>query len=171
MNAASSATEHKLLQLSTGGGNDSKDPLWSDSINEILPGLFVGDYYAATDSDTLKLYNIEAVVNATWSSNKRLLKSKIAYHRVKIKDDGSCIITPHLAKANKFIHRQRRKLKKNVLIHCSAGMSRSVSLAIAYLFYIGHSSTFEEALKFMQTKRPCSRPSPSFTEELKAVVE
>jgi protein-tyrosine phosphatase len=165
-------TEHKskLLQLPT-GGSDSKDPSWSDSVNEILPGLFVGDYYAATCPDTLQLYNIEAIVNATWSSNKRLFKSKIAYHRVKIKDDGSSILTPHLAKANKFIHRQRRKLKKNVLIHCSAGMSRSVSLAIAYLFYIGHSSTFEEALKFMQTKRPCSRPSPSFTEELKAVVE
>jgi atypical dual specificity phosphatase len=155
-------------------------PRLDDTINEIIPGLFVGDFYAATDWATLCRYRIQAVVNATWSGACPFgyKKGKIKYLRLRMKDDEKTILAPFIAKCNKFIHRQRTALKKNVLIHCSAGISRSVSLAIAYillldphhaLHYPFKFESYRDALLYVQSKRACARPNQSFARQLESM--
>jgi hypothetical protein len=52
-----------------------------------------------------------------------------------------------------------------VLVHCYMGMSRSVSLCIAYLMRY-HNMRFEQALQHMLKCRPCSSPNSKFRLDL-----
>ena len=61
------------------------------------------------------------------------------------------------------------------IVHCIAGVSRSVSLCAAYLMANVHSETrifgkgnmgSEEAVKYIQKKRSCANPNPGFTRQL-----
>jgi hypothetical protein len=67
----------------------------------------------------------------------------------------------------KFIH-ENRKSRKNVLIHCAQGKSRSGAVAVAYIMAIDPSMTFERALGFIQSKRAIVDPNRSFVTQLKA---
>jgi hypothetical protein len=166
----------KLLEVQFPTKLDRK-PSLGDDINEIIPGLFVGDFYAATNWQTLCHHKIKAVVNATWSAPCLFgyKKGKIKYLRLRLKDDHKTNLLPFIAKCNKFVQHQRVELGKNVLIHCSAGMSRSVSLAIAYLlleapcyapYYPFRFECYEDTILFVQSKRLCARPNDSFCEQL-----
>jgi len=55
---------------------------------------------------------------------------------------------------------------KNILVHCIQGISRSVSIVLAYLMYKGR--TLKESYDFVREKRSVSRPNPSFVKELLA---
>lgn len=53
-----------------------------------------------------------------------------------------------------------------MLIHCSAGVSRSVTIIIAYL--IGNRDmTFDEAFEVVKNKRTEANPNIGFIEQLK----
>ena len=61
------------------------------------------------------------------------------------------------------------------IVHCIAGVSRSVSLCAAYLMANVQSETkifgkgkmgSEEAVKYIQKKRSCANPNPGFRRQL-----
>jgi hypothetical protein len=66
----------------------------------------------------------------------------------------------------RFIH-QNRKIRRNVLVHCAQGKSRSGAVAVAYIMAIDSSMTFERALAFVQSKRAIVDPNRSFAAQLK----
>ena len=72
-----------------------------------------------------------------------------------------------LVHAIKFIH-QNRKSRKNVLVHCAQGKSRSGAVAVAYIMAIDPSMTFARALSYVQSKRAIVDPNRSFAAQLKA---
>ena len=66
------------------------------------------------------------------------------------------------------------------IVHCIAGVSRSVSLCAAYLMtkvrsekvLFGNSNMgATEAIKYIQKRRPCANPNPSFMHQLKKYEE
>ncbi len=63
------------------------------------------------------------------------------------------------------VTRQMRKAKGAVLVHCYAGISRSVSVCIAYLMRFKGMS-YDKACGFMFDKRPCSSPNSKFRLDL-----
>lgn len=58
-----------------------------------------------------------------------------------------------------------RRKKGKVLIHCRAGVSRSVTIAAAYLLYYSNSNT-EEVLSYIKKKRPIAGPNINFVGQL-----
>lgn len=58
------------------------------------------------------------------------------------------------------------KQKKNVLVHCIMGRSRSVSIVLAYLIKY-NKMTFEEGLKLIKLNRSIVCPNDGFIEQLK----
>lgn len=58
-----------------------------------------------------------------------------------------------------------RLLKRKVLVHCHAGMSRSVSLACAFLMNLFGCDDVK-ALYWIRDKRPCINVNPGFLRQL-----
>lgn len=55
---------------------------------------------------------------------------------------------------------------KNVLIHCMAGISRSVSI-LTYFYMKKYSLNFNQSLQFIKNKRTIAKPNSSFEIQLK----
>lgn len=53
----------------------------------------------------------------------------------------------------------------NILVHCVAGVSRSVSLCLAYLLKY-HKMSLKEAYEYVERRRPCIKPNNSFFKQL-----
>ena len=68
-----------------------------------------------------------------------------------------------------FIEKHRSK-RENVMIHCQCGVSRSVSVIIAYLMY-HHKIRFQEALQMVKEKSPTANPHLSFVCQLLEIEE
>ncbi|KAB0795453.1 hypothetical protein PPYR_12292 [Photinus pyralis] len=60
------------------------------------------------------------------------------------------------------------KLKENVLVHCAAGVSRSSSIVIGYLM-VTEKLSYEDAFKFVKSKRSCIKPNCGFENQLKGL--
>jgi|SRR6185437_4437286 len=61
-------------------------------------------------------------------------------------------------------------LKPPVIIHCAAGISRSISVIIYFLLKSKKVSSVEGALKLIQTVRPIANPNPAFMKKLNEVL-
>lgn len=57
-----------------------------------------------------------------------------------------------------------------VLVHCRCGVSRSVTLVCAYLIRF-QNMTNDEAIHFIQQRRPCANPILSFRHQLRSYAE
>ena len=67
--------------------------------------------------------------------------------------------------AYNFIERARMT-GGNTLVHCHAGISRSVSMVIYYMMK-KYKYSYEEALSNIRMKRPIANPNPNFARQLK----
>ncbi|XP_022905241.1 dual specificity protein phosphatase Mpk3 [Onthophagus taurus] len=102
---------------------------------EILPYLFLGNAANSEDSQALARHSIQYVLNVT--PNLRNVfedDGNISYLQIPIEDHWSQNLESHFPKAIEFIDEARSK-KKGVLVHCLAGISRSVTITVAYLMY------------------------------------
>lgn len=73
-------------------------------------------------------------------------------------------ISQYFPMCNDFIHAARLR-DGNVLIHCLAGMSRSVTVTVAYIMSVTHLS-WKEALKVVRTGRSVANPNMGFQVQL-----
>ncbi|MBM4070702.1 MAG: dual specificity protein phosphatase family protein [Planctomycetes bacterium] len=64
----------------------------------------------------------------------------------------------------KVVHAARRK-GLTTYVHCRGGVSRSGLLVVAYCMF-EHGWTRDQALEFVRSKRPVTRPNPAFMELL-----
>lgn len=76
---------------------------------------------------------------------------------------GACILQ-HFEHTNRIIEKAENE-GSGVLVHCKAGVSRSVSTCIAYLLY-KHHMDLESALLLMVEKNPRSNPNKGFRRQL-----
>lgn len=66
---------------------------------------------------------------------------------------------------NDFIHGARLRRECNVLIHCLAGMSRSVTICIAYIMSVSDLN-WREALRVVRVGRKIANPNSGFQIQL-----
>lgn len=128
--------------------------------NRIIDRLFLGDYRAAFPMNVYR--NFGAVVSMIQLGHE--LPRGILHRTFALYDTEDANILVHLDDATAFIERQR-KLKRPVLVHCYAGISRSATVVIAYLMrYRGLS--FDAAYALVKLKRPCINPNSGFVTQL-----
>jgi len=142
-------------------------------ISEVIPGkLFVG---ALCNLQCKTLFtdpekNIKKVVTAmaTEPENvKQDLAAKGVQHMmIQIKDKGCEDIMQFFEKVNNFIDDTTTESGDGAtLIHCHSGISRSVTLCLAYM--VGKQGySLSAAMKEMNEKRPISNPNLGFIGQL-----
>ena len=158
-----------------------------DAVPEMgLPGRVYVGTFAASINPFVTEHSIEAVVNCSdlhlsdrsdfhsWALKVESLEKNgvITVLRLNWSDTASQKLWQthewdQLADAIKFVHSARQS-KKNVVVHCAQGKSRSGAVIIAYIMTINPAFTFEKAREFVQSKRAIVDPNPSFSSQLKS---
>lgn len=134
----------------------------AEDMNEVFPGIFLGNASSAHDIDRLKHLNIAYVLNACHGNDLSLslvqVHSKsdyeehgIAYLGIPSLDLTSYPLHRHFGESTDFIRIALQSGKK-VLVHCKMGISRSATLVVAYLMEAERMNCME-ALKVVRSKR------------------
>jgi len=148
--------DHKDLSLVWAGHSEGEEKRGK---------VFVGSFRFAHFRKGLERFDIKAIVNCTSDATNKFAKEDFQYHRVPLYDDnGQKIPILVLSRANKFIHEQLEKCK-NVLIHCTQGRSRSVSIFLSWLIECKRMN-LREALFHVKQRRRTAKPNMSFIQQL-----
>lgn len=132
---------------------------------EVVQQLYLGDAETSRDLDCLRRHNIRYIVNVTENvANSFGDDPTFTYMRIPITDHWSQSLTSFFATAIVFID-DARQSDSAVLVHCLAGISRSVTVTVAYLMYF-MSLTLDDAFDYLRRIRPNIAPNFSFMGQL-----
>jgi protein tyrosine/serine phosphatase len=145
----------------------------SADANWIVDNIYLGNWKSSNDSHFLDDEDINTVLTFnTRRVNDRTMqlyeKLGILHVYFTIKDDLNANIIQHANTAINLIKESKSVMKGNVLVHCTAGISRSVSIVAAYLIKEKGMSAVN-AINFIRTKRPIADPNPSFMRQLQTL--
>jgi hypothetical protein len=153
------------------------DQIFADmNFDTIYDHLIVGSHPGnAADIDYLHGHNsVRAIVNLQWGGEPdrgeideitarcALVGDRIWYQRVPIKDGDGDDLCQKLPEAvgilNRAIQDRAKEAKDMVYLHCCRGVSRSPSVAVAYLYWFTD-RTLDEARDLVIQKRRVSEPN------------
>ncbi|KAI0373347.1 phosphatases II [Pilatotrama ljubarskyi] len=139
--------------------------------------LFLGPASAASDAGFLTAKAITHVLSIGQDPPKKLdlhvldpvsgRTTALQYHRLRLVDAGSSAssLQTCVDAASALLERFRSE-KGRVLVHGSAGISRSPAVAVGYMMR-HHGKTLKEALHVVVSARPAVSPNPEFIGWLK----
>ncbi|KAI0332523.1 phosphatases II [Cubamyces sp. BRFM 1775] len=141
---------------------------------EIVPRVYVGDLAAAENPQVLATLGVTHVLSAM-CGHVALPPSTALPHlgphrtlqrlQLPLQDSPFSELAAFLPRATAWIGAALRDPSARVLIHCAQGVSRSASVAAAFL--ISHyGCTPDQAVQLVQAKRPCAQPNPGFVSQL-----
>ncbi|XP_044280480.1 dual specificity protein phosphatase 22 isoform X1 [Varanus komodoensis] len=133
-----------------------------NGMNKILPGLFLGNFKDARDTEQLKRNNITHILSIHDSARPMLEGMK--YLCIPAADSPSQNLARHFKESIEFIHECRLR-GESCLVHCLAGVSRSATLVVAYVMTIT-AFGWEDALSVVRASRSCANPNAGFQRQL-----
>lgn len=131
-------------------------------LDQVLPGLWVGDLYSAKDADTLNANNIHSIL--TVMRGKLSIPETFIRRQIPLDDVEEADVLQHLIPAITFIQAELDK-DRGVLVHCQAGASRSATVAAAYVMY-SQNLDASTAIDLIRKVRPNISPNAGFMAQL-----
>ena len=135
-----------------------------ERMNEIIPGLYVGNAHSARNLGLLKAHEIGHIINCASEDCPNVHEGELHYLSLALRDEPDSKITPLIADATATIKRALDAGQK-VLVHCEMGRSRSVSMVMAYLIAQGEAP--RQALNRVRERHPEAAPNRWFLDELR----
>ncbi|XP_054631649.1 dual specificity protein phosphatase 8 isoform X2 [Dunckerocampus dactyliophorus] len=130
----------------------------------ILPHLYLGSQKDVLNKDLMVQNGITYVLNASNTCPKPDFISESHFMRIPVNDNYCEKLLPWLDKTNEFIDKAKVS-NCRVIVHCLAGISRSATIAIAYIMKtMGLSS--DDAYRFVKDRRPSISPNFNFLGQL-----
>lgn len=129
------------------------------TISPVIEHLFIGNL-DALDQHVLQQHNIQAIVSAVGSDVVIGYPKSVNCMRINIDDVETANIEPWLEPCFHFINSNRR-IKKNVLVHCHAGVSRSATIVLYYLMK-QFNAPLRIAFGHLRERRPIVQPNKGF---------
>lgn len=132
--------------------------------------LFVGSQDAACNLAALRANNIRFVLNVGFARVAPAADdddgNDVERLHLPLLDVPETLLAPVLPAAFAFL--TRASATANVLVHCAAGVSRSVAVAVAWLLETRYRSSVDECLAVIRQTRPAARPNDGFLKQLEA---
>lgn len=187
LSAKRGSLRHTQTQVTTPDGHSRLEELFSDgtckvtSVSSSNPGFVVdtkpdlrytfilskvilGSQDVAHDLDILTNNKVTHILNvATGVIN--LFEGWFTYKTKEAFDTPSFRIIDILDECCDYIH-SAVVSGGCVLVHCNAGVSRAASIVMAYLMR-HYGMSFDEAFRFVKSKRSFVRPNEGFVKQLK----
>ncbi|XP_051579699.1 dual specificity protein phosphatase 8-like [Myxocyprinus asiaticus] len=130
----------------------------------ILPHLYLGSQRDVLNKELMAQNGITYVLNASNTCPKPDFISENHFLRIPVNDSYCEKLLPWLEKTNEFIDKAKVS-NCSVIVHCLAGISRSATIAIAYIMKtMGLSS--DDAYRFVKDRRPSISPNFNFLGQL-----
>lgn len=149
------------------------------SASEITERLYVGDLASASNFKALKdqgITHIVTVINGAYELYPGEFQCKI----IHVNDDPWVDISQYFDETNAFIDDALSQPNTKVMIHCQRGVSRSVTLLLAYLLTKQNEekvipkeevdSIVEKTLSNVKAHRPVADPNTGFIDSLKKYI-
>ncbi|KAH8372076.1 hypothetical protein KR093_009988 [Drosophila rubida] len=163
--ACSSSGESSDCESTTHHHHHHHHHSYNDVPVEIEPGLFLGNASHSCDSNALQKYNIKYVLNVTPDLPNEFEKlGVIKYLQIPITDHFSQDVAMHFPAAIQFIE-EARNANSAVLVHCLAGVSRSVTVTLAYLMHT-RALSLNDAFMLVRARKPDVSPNFHFMHQL-----
>lgn len=122
--------------------------------------IYLGNLEAASNLEYLKRHNIGAVLTVAGGTGLRYNVYDMPMHEIINADDALYQdLSQYFNRMINFIENARKKT--NILIHCYAGISRSVTSLVAYIMN-KYGWTYERTLSYVRSQRSIANPNPSF---------
>ena len=140
---------------------------YSKHLSEIIPNfLYISSYNATKNLELLEKNKITHIINcaADFCENVFEHDNKFTYLSFYLKDHVLENIECIFYECIKFIENVREKGGR-VLVHCIQGISRSVSIVMAYIIFTKKVS-YDKAFNLVQSKREISSPNFGFSIQL-----
>ncbi|CAH8864819.1 unnamed protein product [Trichobilharzia szidati] len=132
------------------------------SMSRIVSGIYIGGVASAQAKSQLEEYGITHVCSVLHYD----FKCPSRKHKLfRADDDAKQDISKFFRDACFFIH-EARVSGGTVLVHCACGVSRSVTITIAYLMTITN-MPLPKLVKAVIAARPCACPNSGFLEQLR----
>ncbi|CAL8360005.1 unnamed protein product [Boreogadus saida] len=166
----------------TPGTLDLEQMFWAGAgaqythVNEVWPGIYIGDEKTALERAALKSMGITHILNAaegkwnnvsTGAAYYRDDDMDIQYYGVDADDKPTFNIAQFFCPASHFIHGAVQDPQSKVLVHCVMGRSRSASLVLAYLM-TEQGLSVVGAIEHVRQRR-CILPNHGFLRQLRAL--
>lgn len=120
------------------------------SVDQITDTISIGNFIAASNA---KANGFTHVLNCTDSLDLVFAGGGIEYKKVPLQDGAAHKISKeHVREAVDWLKMHDRKGNR-ILINCRAGIGRSGSIAIAFIFATHRKMTYEDAYNFVFQKR------------------
>ncbi|KAM7378619.1 hypothetical protein PAMA_013499 [Pampus argenteus] len=139
-------------------------PVTNVGPTRILPHLYLGCQRDVLNKDLMQQNDIVYVLNASNTCPKPDFIPESHFLRVPVNDSFCEKILPWLDRSVEFIEKAKA-CNARVLVHCLAGISRSATIAIAYIMKRMDMS-LDEAYRFVKEKRPTISPNFNFLGQL-----
>ncbi|XP_012256018.3 dual specificity protein phosphatase 10 [Athalia rosae] len=148
------------------GGPPTPQPADIDNhpASRVLPFLYLGNGRDAADLQLLRALGATRVLNVTSQLPGYHEERGITYRQIPASDSGHQNLKQYFEEAYDFIE-EARKAGSSVLVHCQAGVSRSATIAIAYIMRHKQLSMVE-AYKLVKLARPIISPNLNFMGQL-----
>nr|XP_015201833.1 PREDICTED: dual specificity phosphatase DUPD1-like [Lepisosteus oculatus]XP_015201834.1 PREDICTED: dual specificity phosphatase DUPD1-like [Lepisosteus oculatus] len=140
-------------------------------VNEVWPGVYIGDEKTALDRYTLEKMGMTHILNAAagkWNIStgpEYYSDMNIEYYGVEADDLPSFNLSEFFYPAAKFIDGALSRPENKLLVHCVMGRSRSATLFLAYLM-IYKNMTIVDAVNHVIEHR-CILPNRGFLKQLR----
>ncbi|XP_012658146.1 dual specificity protein phosphatase 12 [Otolemur garnettii] len=155
------------------GSSDCRSPRASEvsyagQMLEVLPQVYLGGAAAVSEPDHLRAAGISAVLTVDSEEPSFQVGTEVEGLRrlfVPALDRPDTDLLSHLDRCVAFISKARDE-GRAVLVHCHAGVSRSVAVVTAFVMKT-NLVTFEEAYGHLQSVKPDAKMNEGFERQLK----
>jgi protein-tyrosine phosphatase len=143
-------------------------------MHELYKGLFISGIYPATSRELLSTNSIDIILRVNDIQIQDYVRDMynelgIQYYHIPMQDEDSYHISVHFNTTNKLIFDALKNGKK-ILVHCTAGISRSATIIIAFLLMLSAKNnkdfTVDEAIRILRTHRQIIKPNNGFIQQL-----
>jgi protein-tyrosine phosphatase len=134
--------------------------------SQILSYLFIGNFNAARNRNKLKQLGITHIINCCNPKyNPNIFPNDFVYVSIPVHDSRSENILQYFESTSALIEQIQLSGGK-ILVHCALGISRSVTLVMAYLLKANPTLSVTEILSLVRKSRPCANPNEGFIKQL-----